>query len=194
MVCRVSSLGIKLSMTCSMLCSYSAVDCITASMLENAKDLDTIVISYDVMCKYIIHLEDRLKKGGLMDKVDIKIIGAIPKFHLGNHQQSCVETMCLNFLELVGRTHGEMVEQAWAKLGKLKYITREMTPGHRKDVIILHMCHHNWAKVRNEGKFCVVYTWCLYRLSMMLCSSTSRRCNRNSPSTVEPQSSRAQRD
>lgn len=156
-------------------------------MLENAKDLDTIVISYDVMCKYIIHLEDRLKKGGIMEKVDIKIIGAIPKFHLGNHQQSCVETMCLNFLELVGRTHGEMVEQAWAKLGKLKYITREMTPGHRKDVIILHMCHHNWSKVRAQGKR--NWTFAVFPCHIdALYSPTSCRCDHHRTGPVEPQS------
>lgn len=112
-----------------------------------------IVISYDVMCKYFVNLEKRLSDHGRLQESDIKIIGAIPKFHLGNHQQSCVEKMCLNFLEFVGRTHGEMVEQAWAKLGKLKYITREMTPGHRKEVIIYHMSHHNWGKLRHECEF-----------------------------------------
>lgn len=59
----------------------------------------------------------------------------------------------------VGRTHGERIEQAWADLGRAKYITWEMTPGHRKDTLYVFFSHRNWKMLCNDGKYLETLLW-----------------------------------
>ncbi|KAG8937602.1 hypothetical protein FRC00_003551 [Tulasnella sp. 408] len=119
-----------------------------------AKGLDTVFVTYDIWCKYSINLEKRLAAGGMLSFSDLglKVMGGIPKFHIGGHGAGCFPKYSLDFMPNVGRTHGERVEQAWADLGRAKYITREMTPGHRKDTLHLFFSHRNWKMLCNDDQ------------------------------------------
>ncbi|KIO27388.1 hypothetical protein M407DRAFT_73237, partial [Tulasnella calospora MUT 4182] len=108
---------------------------------------------YDIWCKYSINLDKRLAAGGapLPSDLGLTVLGGIPKFHIGGHGSGCFPKYSLDFMSNVGRTHGERVEQAWAEFGKAKYITREMTPGHRKDTLHMFFSHRNWRMLCNDG-------------------------------------------
>ncbi|KAG9013177.1 hypothetical protein FRB90_006149 [Tulasnella sp. 427] len=125
---------------------YPNTDCCVIAGLKAAQGLNTAFLTYDIWCKYSVNLEKRLALGGApsFSELELQVLGAIPKFHIGAHGSGCYPKYSLNFMSNVGRTHGERVEQAWADLGRAKYITREMTPGHRKDTLNGMFSHHNW--------------------------------------------------
>ncbi|KAG8930347.1 hypothetical protein FRC01_002908 [Tulasnella sp. 417] len=114
--------------------------------------LNTAFLTYDIWCKYSINLENRLAAGNApsLSDLGLQVLGGIPKFHIGAHGAGCYPKYSLNFMKNVGRTHGERVEQAWSDLGRAKYITREMTPGHRKDTLNTMFSHHNWKILCKE--------------------------------------------
>lgn len=133
---------------------YANTDCCVISALKAAKGLNTAFLTYDIWCKYSVNLEKRFELGGApsLSELELQLLGGIPKFHIGAHGSGCYPKHSLNFMTNVGRTHGERVEQAWSVLGKSKYITREMTPGHRKDTLTGMFSHHNWKMLCNDGK------------------------------------------
>ncbi|KAG9010849.1 hypothetical protein FRB90_007598 [Tulasnella sp. 427] len=124
---------------------YPNTDCCVMAALKAAHGLNTAFLTYDIWCKYSVNLEKHLEAGGMpsFSELELQVLRAIPKFHIGAHGAGCYPKYSLNFMENVGRTHGERVEQAWADLGKAKF-TCEMTPGHQKETLTGMFGHHNW--------------------------------------------------
>lgn len=60
---------------------------------------------------------------------------AIGKFHAPAHTSSCRCKYSYNYLPGVGMTDGEAAERIWAILNHLASRTKEMSPGHRHDVM-----------------------------------------------------------
>lgn len=118
--------------------------------------LHQLVISYDIMCQYGIHLWTRLATkfpdNWVVNTGAVSLKSAIPKFHLPAHILKCHWQFSFNFLKWVARTDGEGVERGWAKLIGLKGSTREMGPGARRDTLEDHMGDSNWKKIIRLGE------------------------------------------
>ena len=98
---------------------------------------------YDINCQYTIHLRSRL--------VDIlqrfpnlpTIQGAhfpttlvgIGKLHVSAHQELCRSIYSYYYIPGSGLTDGEAPERIWSMLNHLSVRTKEMSSGHRHDVI-----------------------------------------------------------
>ncbi|PIL28222.1 hypothetical protein GSI_09634 [Ganoderma sinense ZZ0214-1] len=98
---------------------------------------------YDINCQYRIHFKARIKE--LQEQFPslstFRILffpytlPAIGKFHAPAHTSSCRTAYSYNFLPGVGMTDGEALERIWSVFNALASRTKEMSSGHRHDVI-----------------------------------------------------------
>jgi hypothetical protein len=111
-----------------------------------------IVLSYDIMCQYIVNQEQRFH-----DKQDFliyplpKIVPLIPKFHLSCHQEQCRYQYSFNHTKSVGWTDGEGIERFWSPHNQLSSSTSKMLPGFRLDTLNMHFSDWNSRKSRKLG-------------------------------------------
>jgi hypothetical protein len=70
----------------------------------NSQGLRESLLIYDVYCQYGVHFEERLRDNSeyLYRDPDMKILGAIGKFHLADHVDSCFSKFTLNFMRGLG--------------------------------------------------------------------------------------------
>ncbi|KAI1796329.1 hypothetical protein LXA43DRAFT_969822 [Ganoderma leucocontextum] len=112
---------------------------------------------YDINCQYTVNLPERL--GDINEKFqDLPTIQAdsfpwtmvgIGKFHVAAHQDSCRLKYSYYYLPGSGMTDGEAPEQIWASLNNLSMRTKEMSSGHRHDVINDYYGDMNIRRVHN---------------------------------------------
>ncbi|PIL28435.1 hypothetical protein GSI_08469 [Ganoderma sinense ZZ0214-1] len=98
---------------------------------------------YDINCQYRIHFKTRIKE--LQEQFPTLSVfrimffpytlPAIGKFHAPAHTSSCRTAYSYNFLPGVGMTDGEALERIWSVFNALALRTKEMSSGHRQDVI-----------------------------------------------------------
>lgn len=120
---------------------------------EGTRDIG---VHYDIMCHYDKKLWQRFQRIeppiGPIGREDIDIfIGAVPKFHLAGHADSCIARYSLNHMFGVGRLDGEGGERCWANLNHTSGSTSEKGPGSRLDAINHVMQQWNWCKVTGMG-------------------------------------------
>ena len=113
-----------------------------------------LVISYDIACQWYKNFFTRLLQ--LPNSVQFKVIRdfyqfTVPKLHIMGHELECQEGFSLLFLPGASSTDAEGIEQHWANLGPIGTSTREMGPGHRRDIIDDHLGNWNFKKLRNLG-------------------------------------------
>ena len=131
--------------------SYINTDYILASVLNNVS-VHNVVISYDIACKWSIHLLKRFSQNHPdLDIEKFQLSYLIPKFHLPGHGAACQAEYSFNFTKGVGRTHGETVEQEWAHINLAALSTREMGPGARHLALDDSWSWWNWKKVLGMG-------------------------------------------
>lgn len=140
--------------------SYRYVDVAITSVLTfffaaGAGILD-FIIAYDIACKYSIKFEARVTEfeSMLLPSTFFGtawIIWLIGKFHLGGHRDDCHKKFSFNYTANVGRMSGELVETIWSYFDYLKYQTREMSAGARKEMLSDAMNWWNWQKVVKIG-------------------------------------------
>lgn len=120
----------------------------------------THVSAYDINCQYRIHFKDRMaafsKFAAALSSIEEKdfpdhlhTIAGIGKFHLPAHCPACQYIFSFNFLPGVGMTDGEAPERIWSSLNALGQRTREMSSGHRHDVINGFYGDMNWQRTQN---------------------------------------------
>jgi hypothetical protein len=110
---------------------------------------DDTLATYDVMCRYIIFLPDRVLKYPENFRPHFfgtSFVGLIPKFHLPAHQEKCRISFNLNYAKRVGRTNGEGVERNWSVTNALASSTKYMGPGSRSNTLDDHFGFANWRK------------------------------------------------
>lgn len=133
------------------------------STLQRWKELLRHVNSYDIMCQYAIHLQKRTTdlvswaKKTLKNVIDmlpesLVTIFAVPKFHLPGHIAKCSSLFSFNYLPGVGMTDGEGPERIWSVMNPFGNRTREMSAGHRHNVINEAISDGNWRKTQSLGK------------------------------------------
>ncbi|EJF55967.1 hypothetical protein DICSQDRAFT_150671 [Dichomitus squalens LYAD-421 SS1] len=108
------------------------------------KTLRWLAVGYDINCQYRIHFHERIRElqkryGHLKsipaDDFVFELLSAVGKFHLPAHIQACRFKFSYYYLRGVGMTDGEALERIWSILNSLAARTKEMTPGHRHDVL-----------------------------------------------------------
>ncbi|KAI1796811.1 hypothetical protein LXA43DRAFT_879378 [Ganoderma leucocontextum] len=112
---------------------------------------------YDINCQYTIHLPERLHDIHQKHH-DLPTIQAvyfpwtmvgIGKFHVAAHQESCRSRYSYYYLPGSGMTDGEAPERIWASLNNLSMRTKEMSSGHRHDVINDYYSDLNVRRLHN---------------------------------------------
>ena len=98
---------------------------------------------YDINCQYRKKFRERILKLQRdfphLSSIQISqfpwTVAAIGKFHAPAHTLTCRCKFSYNYLPGVGMTDGEAAERIWAVLNNLAARTKEMSSGHRHDVI-----------------------------------------------------------
>jgi hypothetical protein len=121
----------------------------------NSDGLQEGLVIYDVMCQYSVHFEDRIEEVSdyLWRDPGMKVLGAIGKFHLADHVDSCFSKWTLNFMKGAGHIDGEIMETLWSGMNKVSGAARSMTKAHRQETLDDYMRDANWKKTVGIGKF-----------------------------------------
>jgi hypothetical protein len=120
----------------------------------NSHGLRESLLIYDVYCQYGVHFEDRIQEVSeyLQSDPDMKLFGAIGKFHLADHVDSCFSKWSLNFMKGAGHIDGEIMETLWSGMNKVSAAARSMTKAHRQETLDDYMRDSNWKKTVGIGE------------------------------------------
>ena len=110
--------------------------------------LQRILILYDIMCQYFVHLHKRFTNSPHLNMpAGITILRGIGQFHVHGHMAQCFPRFSLNFIPGAGVQDGEIIETLWNKTNAVADSTRGMSAAHRREVIDDHMNDSNWTKL-----------------------------------------------
>ncbi|KAA1479985.1 hypothetical protein DENSPDRAFT_789779, partial [Dentipellis sp. KUC8613] len=113
-----------------------------------------LIISYDIACQFCKNFLKRMRNFPVEFQVEVtnkEIIFIIPKFHLPAHGASCQVRYSFNFIEGVGRTHGEGIEANWSETNGAALSTREMSFAARHETLNDFFGAMNWRKTVSTG-------------------------------------------
>jgi hypothetical protein len=131
------------------------VDYSTCNALNfNTNGLRESLLIYDVMCQYMVHFDDRLRDVNQYLSLDpeMRVFGAIGKFHLADHVDSCFSKWSLNFMKGAGHIDGEIMETLWSGMNKVSGAARSMSKAHRQETLDDYMRDANWKKTVGIGE------------------------------------------
>ncbi|KAK0207413.1 hypothetical protein IW262DRAFT_1282110, partial [Armillaria fumosa] len=80
------------------------------------------------------------------------IVCLVPKMHPNDHIEQCRYKYSLNYIEGMGRSHGEGIEPSWAETKQSGGSTRQMNHGHHHNKLNDFHNFWNWLKVENMCK------------------------------------------
>ena len=120
----------------------------------NSCGLRECLLIYDVYCQYGVHFEDRIEAASdyLYRDPQVKMLGAIGKFHLADHVDSCFSKWSLNFMKGAGHIDGEIMETLWSGMNKVSGAARSMSKAHRQETLDDYMRDSNWKKTVGIGE------------------------------------------
>lgn len=118
--------------------------------------ITNVIVLYDIMCQYFVHLYDRFQKSPhLHMPPGLKITRGIGQFHVHGHIPKCFPRFSCNFISGAGVQDREIIETLWNKTNTIADSTRGMSAAHRREVIDDHMNDSNWMKLtRISAYFC----------------------------------------
>ena len=121
----------------------------------NTTGLQEELLIYDVNCQYLVHFDERLEGVSkyLSRDPNVKLFGAIGKFHLADHVDSCFSKWSLNFMKGAGHIDGEITETLWSGMNKVSGAARSMSRAHRQETLDDYMRDANWKKTVGISKF-----------------------------------------
>jgi len=113
-------------------------------------DGDKVMVIYDVMCQYHVHLWKRIDQNPFLSFPEkVQLLMAIGLFHVHGHEDSCLFHFATSFIPGAGMVDGEILESLWAQLNDISRSTRTSTLAHRTEVLDDHMNYNNWNKIIN---------------------------------------------
>ena len=117
----------------------------------NSAGLQELLIIYNNNCQYLVHFEERLEHVSqyLLLDPDMKVFGAIGKFYLADHVDSCFLKWSLNFMKEAGHIDGEIMGTLWSGMNKVSGAVRSMSKVHRQEMLDElddYMRNVNWKK------------------------------------------------
>ncbi|KAI0699067.1 hypothetical protein C8T65DRAFT_581590, partial [Cerioporus squamosus] len=124
---------------------FAYVDFAVVSALQPYLHLPLWVMIYDIMCQYIIRFKIRIDEEFTPDMIkDLEsivstdfpdIIAGVGKYHLSMHTQGCREKFSMHHLPCACIDDGETCERLWGVISAMSRRTKEMSAGHRHDVL-----------------------------------------------------------
>ncbi|KAE9387407.1 hypothetical protein BT96DRAFT_837684, partial [Gymnopus androsaceus JB14] len=133
---------------------YANMDYVFASVLRQYLGIVLIIVGYDIVCQWFIHLFARIKNQwpeGLRPPEGTTFIPVIGKFHEPAHKTKNHQQFCANLILLMGLSDWELLERLWGVHNVLGNATKTMGPGTRIDVLEAHFGFHNWEKYTGHG-------------------------------------------
>ncbi|KAF7797546.1 hypothetical protein EIP86_008746 [Pleurotus ostreatoroseus] len=133
---------------------YCNMDYLVLSALRALGELPPLVLSYDVICQWIIHFWQRVQEFSedlRIDPENVNFRYAIPMYHFRAHKEKDHNKYSLHLLEGVGRSCCEGIERNWPKHEETAASTREMGPGSRHDTLEDHFQYANWRVYTSLG-------------------------------------------
>ncbi|KAJ6503458.1 hypothetical protein C8R47DRAFT_1250447 [Mycena vitilis] len=129
---------------------FANMDYIFACIMRHKHPALFTFVTYDIMCSWKVHLQERLTK--LPPKIRLFIVMAlmrfaIPKMHIHSHTLVCQLLYSLNLILGSAEVEGEAIERAWSGIGGVATSTRDMGPGARHDVLDCQFSYWNWQKL-----------------------------------------------
>lgn len=148
--------------------------CCSESLKYNTKGLQKVVLYYDIMCQYWVHMMERFAANPYLSLPEglNEISRAIGLFHVHGHKDECFSWYASMFIPGAGIVDGEIIETLWEPLNPIVPSTHKATPEHRQEIIDDHMNDSNWKKLLCMGEF--PRKSCLK--SSSTCQSTSFMC------------------
>jgi hypothetical protein len=113
--------------------------------------LKHVAFTYDIFCKWWIHLDERSRAHFPEDMVKAFPLmvwhGFIPKMHAWGHGWICWSIWSLNYHSGIGCTDGESTERDWASavVGALQSV--EMNPAFRQAFLDDHWIDKNFCRL-----------------------------------------------
>ncbi|KAI0340954.1 hypothetical protein BDW22DRAFT_1485896 [Trametopsis cervina] len=148
--------------------SHDAVDFCHLSGLQKWISLRLHISAYDINCQYRIHFWERIEAIRKMLFVEKKFTlrsiknfvfpatrAAVGKFHEAAHKLACRLWNSFHYLPGSAQTDGEALERVWPHMTALALRTREMSAGHRHDIINYFNDDMNWRKTFRMPTFLV---------------------------------------
>jgi Kyakuja-Dileera-Zisupton transposase len=121
----------------------------------NTDGLWESLVIYDIMCQYSVHFKNCICTVSDYLSVDpeMKLLGAVGKFHLADHVDSCFAKWTLNFMQGAGHTDGEILETLWSGMNKVSGAARSMSKAHWQETLDDYMRDANWKKTVGISEF-----------------------------------------
>lgn len=146
---------------------FANVDFAVLGALQRYSGLRLFFSGYDINCQYMKNYRSRLDwvRDNVLD--DLSTIATtdlpetrspVPNFHLYGHGPQCRPFFSANFIDGCAMTDFEGQERIWSVLNALGNRTREMTSGHRHDVINDHHSDQNVRRVHGM-RACFCWEW-----------------------------------
>jgi len=103
-----------------------------------------LMLIYDIICQYIVHLLDRI---GKYLPSGLKIERAIDHLHVHVHQDSCFFRFISTFIPGAAICAGQILESLWSNLNAISPTVRTATLPHRAEMLDDHCCDSNHKKM-----------------------------------------------
>jgi hypothetical protein len=84
---------------------------------------------------------------------EMKLLGAVGKFHLASHVDSCFAKLTLNFMQGEGHIDGEILETLWSEINKVSGAAKSMSKAHQQETLDDYMRDANWKKTVGISEF-----------------------------------------
>ena len=102
-----------------------------------------LLLIYDIVCQYIVHLLDRI--GHHLNGLDVD--AAIGLFHVHAHKDDCFFRFASTFIPGTGIVAGEILESLWSTLNTISPSARTATLAHRAELLDDHATDSNHKKM-----------------------------------------------
>ena len=114
-----------------------------AIQLTHVDKAQGLLLIYDIVCQYIVHLLDRI--GPLLDGLEVD--AAIGLFHVHAHKDDCFFRFASTFIPGAGIVAGEILESLWSTLNSISPSARTATLAHRAELLDDHATDSNHRKM-----------------------------------------------
>ena len=127
---------------------------VCSALKFNTQGLPESLVIYEIMCQYLVNFDHRVRDSPdyLSLDPDMNIFGAIEKFHLSDHVNSCFSKWSLNFMKVAGHINGEIMETLWSRMNKVSGATRSMSKVHHQETLDNYIRDANWKKMVGIGE------------------------------------------
>ena len=126
---------------------YALLQAISTTNVDPQQGL---LLIYDIVCQYIIHLKERI---GHRLPAGLTIDAAIGLFHIHGHQDTCFFRYATSFIPGAAVVAGEILESLWAVLNSVTPAMRTATLAHRAEIMDDHMTDSNHKKCLAMGEY-----------------------------------------